>query len=170
MWDNNFEIGEQVKVIDDNTVGVVIRTSGNHVWIATESGFDEQYLKHQLIRHESLHIPDEFFSNSISPTPIDSTRPIKPIETPVVDLHYGHLDAYDKNMPKNRILPMQLRVAERACEEALAEGHDKIILIHGKGTGKLEAALKAWLDERGWKHYDADFAKYKLGATEVELR
>lgn len=173
MWDKNFEIGDQVRVIDDNTVGIVVRRDGNHVWIATESGFDEQYLQHQLIKHDGLHIPDEFISQTPTPRPvkrINISKGKKKQNTPVIDLHFGHLEGYNKSLPKNKILPLQLSEAMKACENILASGGDRIILIHGKGEGKLETELKKLLDERGWKHYDADFTLYKLGATEIELR
>lgn len=87
----------------------------------------------------------------------------------VLDLHYGQLENYSKQLPTQFILKRQVKTAIDGIIKAKEEGYSKIILIHGKGRGVLELEIKKWLDKEGYYHYDADFSRYKLGATEVEL-
>ncbi|MXV38905.1 hypothetical protein GO491_09515 [Flavobacteriaceae bacterium Ap0902] len=87
----------------------------------------------------------------------------------VLDLHYGNLENYSKQLPTNHILEKQIAAAINGIEKAKSEGFEKIILVHGKGKGILEREVKKYLAGYGYTFYDANFAQYKLGATEVEL-
>ncbi|MGI9526448.1 MAG: Smr/MutS family protein [Weeksellaceae bacterium] len=87
----------------------------------------------------------------------------------VLDLHYGNLETYSKQLPTKHILEKQLTAAIRGIEKAKRDGFKKIILVHGKGKGVLEAEVKKYLVMHCYNFYDANFNQYKLGATEVEL-
>ena len=86
-----------------------------------------------------------------------------------IDLHYGQLENYDRLLAKNLILSRQMASLKRSMERAKENGFDRVVIIHGKGEGVLESEVKKWLNEMGYHFYDADFQRYKLGATEVEL-
>ncbi|AFL98307.1 Smr/MutS family protein [Ornithobacterium rhinotracheale] len=86
-----------------------------------------------------------------------------------IDLHYAQLENYDRLLAKNLILARQMNSLKKRVERAREHGYDRVVIIHGKGEGILETEVKKWLNEMGYHFYDADFQRYKLGATEVEL-
>ena len=64
-----YKIGDKVKVVDDNTFGVITEISENSVIIESEHGFDETYKFHEIL-------PDVGMEEEI-----EETRPKKPKKT-----------------------------------------------------------------------------------------
>lgn len=195
-----FKIGDKIKVIDDDLLGVVIEINGDEITVENEHGFEEVYNSHEILpdialeeeietheEKEKEHIKSqkEFYEEQIIENfsinaeayraKLEEKYKLKPKiskkrkGTFVLDLHYGQLENYSKQLPTQFILKRQIKTAIDGVLKANEEGYSKIILIHGKGKGVLELEIKKWLDKEGYYHYDADFSRYKLGATEVEL-
>jgi hypothetical protein len=87
-----------------------------------------------------------------------------------VDLHIGELVENFSNLDNNDLLNIQIEYFKKCMHEAEREKLNKIIFIHGIGNGKLKAEIHRLLQKtEGINHYDASFARYGLGATEVEF-
>ena len=217
-----YKIGDKIKVIDDNTHGVIREIKENEVIIESEDGFDFTFYFHEILpdigmeeeieesrtvketkkpvkkkkkstkfkefetkaeKEERLHqeeleklINENFAKNSDIYREKLEAKYKKEIKvskkrkgTFVLDLHYGQLENYSSQLPTSHILKRQLNAAINGIEKAKNENYKKVILIHGKGKGVLEAEVKKYLDSESYTHYDADFRQYKLGATEIEL-
>ena len=221
-----YSVGDRVKVIDDNTHGIVQEIKGHQVIISSEDGFDETYSMNEILPDVGMEeeiqeereekktlkqkpktktktktpksdkakttqlednlsdnqrelkklIEDNFVRNSdIYQEKLEQRykKEIKPSKkrkgTFVLDLHYGQLENYSTQLPTQHILKRQLNAAINGIEKAKNDNFSKVILIHGKGKGVLEAEVKKYLDSQNYTHYDADFRQYKLGATEIEL-
>jgi len=64
-------------------------------------------------------------------------------------------------------LSLQLKVARKELETAIAKKHPKIIFIHGRGAGVLKSELKSLFDTYNVDFQDASYIEYGQGATEV---
>lgn len=189
-----YKKGDRVKVIDDDLSGVVISISEEWIKVETELGFELDYAPNELLPDVGLEeeiifeAPEEEEEKIVPVTPkkekvlMDSPskktvskkgnkKKKKKWRKPAleIDLHYGQLESYDKQLPVQFILNRQMAELERRMKRAKDNGYDRVVIIHGKGEGVLESEIKKWLNEMGYAFYDADFARYKLGATEVEL-
>jgi hypothetical protein len=87
-----------------------------------------------------------------------------------VDLHIGELVDNFTNLEKNDLLQIQLQYFKNCMEEAYKEKISKVIFIHGVGNGKLKTEIYSYLQTReGIEYYDAPYARYGMGATEVNF-
>jgi dsDNA-specific endonuclease/ATPase MutS2 len=62
-----------------------------------------------------------------------------------------------------------MRHFECRLNNALTHNYVEVTFIHGVGTGKLKAAIRAELKEYGLQFIDGPFHKYGVGATVVQL-
>jgi hypothetical protein len=87
-----------------------------------------------------------------------------------VDLHIGELVENFTNLEKNDLLNIQLDYFRKCLRQAEKEKLSKIIFIHGIGNGKLKSEIINILEGmQGITYYDASFARYGMGATEVNF-
>jgi len=87
-----------------------------------------------------------------------------------VDLHIGELTDNLTNLETKDLLDIQLDYFKRCMQEAVKEKLVKIIFIHGVGNGKLKTEIvKALERTEGIEYYDAPYARYGMGATEVHF-
>jgi len=87
-----------------------------------------------------------------------------------VDLHILELTDNTINMTNADMLNMQLDYVRRCLEEAGRQHVNKLIFIHGVGNGTLKQALvKLLKNTTGLEYFDAPYARYGMGATEVKL-
>ena len=87
-----------------------------------------------------------------------------------VDLHINQLVKNPKGMGNYEILNLQLETAKRQLEFAMSKRIQKVVFIHGVGEGVLKEELRYLFNKYdSVKHYDADYQKYGLGATEVYI-
>ncbi len=164
-----FKIGDSVKVIDDDQKGIVVRIHANRITIENEFGFEETYSAHELLPDETMEIGDVKVDFLDQPTvkPKESSQQ----EIKEIDLHIGQLVDSFQNLSHFEMLQIQLRTIENEIESARAERRNRLIFIHGHGSGKLKEEMMKLLSRyTGIEVYDASFRKYKLGATEVKLR
>ncbi|MDZ4840190.1 MAG: Smr/MutS family protein [Bacteroidota bacterium] len=92
--------------------------------------------------------------------------------TDVIDLHAEALDIETRGLSNHTILTKQLHHAELCIFKAVKEKKQKLVLIHGIGTGKLKASLYELLAEQPDVHqYDeADVSKYGYGAVALYFK
>jgi hypothetical protein len=87
-----------------------------------------------------------------------------------VDLHIGELVENFTNLEKTDLLNIQLDYVRKCMKQAEKERLSKIIFIHGIGNGKLKSEIISILEGiQGITFYDASFARYGMGATEVNF-
>ena len=164
-----FQIGDKVKVIDDNQSGTVIGIRKNQIIVLNEFGFEESFHLNELIPDEKLEIgkvevfPTEKSSRKTEGNPLSEVKEI--------DLHIGQLVDSFIHLTHYEMLQIQLQKVEEEIELARTERRSRLVFIHGHGSGKLKEELMKLLNRyKGIEVYDASFRKYKLGATEVKLR
>jgi len=85
----------------------------------------------------------------------------------VVDMHIWKLVDDEMSMSKHEKFMTQLDYFNRCLDSAIEHHLDKVVFIHGVGSGKLKEEIKMILDEREIMHKPASMAEYGVGATEV---
>lgn len=87
-----------------------------------------------------------------------------------VDLHIGELVDNFTNLENSDMLNLQMNYFRKCLQQAEKEKLSKVIFIHGIGNGKLKTEISKTLQGiKGIDYYDAPYARYGMGATEVNL-
>ncbi len=173
-----FQEGDWVEVLDESIKGKIIKIEGSKLTISTEDGFPLQYEVSEVIP-----IPGEIKVTQYEAAQIKSQKDApakrrqkapKPKERNApkmeVDLHIHHLVKSTKGMSNFDILNVQLETAKRQLDFAIAKRIQKVVFIHGVGEGVLKEELHYLFKKYdNLKHYDAEYQKYGLGATEVYI-
>ncbi len=90
--------------------------------------------------------------------------------TAEVDLHIEELVEDAASLSSEQMLKTQLAYATKCLNEAIVQGVNKIVFIHGVGQGVLKKELCKELDKYSGTHYfDAPMSRYGVGATEVYI-
>lgn len=85
-----------------------------------------------------------------------------------VDLHIEELTDDDSSLSDHEKLGLQMSYFQRCVNAAIANHVQKVIFIHGVGTGVLKnEIIKELRQYKGVHFFDAPMAKYGVGATEV---
>lgn len=88
-----------------------------------------------------------------------------------LDLHIEELLDDFKGMSNAQIIQVQLQHLQKTLDTAINEHYRKLIVIHGVGNGRLKQEVCAILDTyNNLTYYDASYAKYGFGATEVKFK
>jgi hypothetical protein len=91
--------------------------------------------------------------------------------TAEVDLHIESIVGDHSKMEKSEILEKQKTLFIRCLESAIKENLQKVIFIHGVGSGSLKSEINLILKQYPNIHYfDASMQKYGCGATEVWIK
>jgi hypothetical protein len=89
-----------------------------------------------------------------------------------IDLHIENLIPDHKGLSNSEIVDIQLKALERAVYQAIMRHQERLVIIHGLGSGVLREAVHKFLREvpetsqfvNEWQ------GKYGFGATEVHFR
>ncbi len=85
-----------------------------------------------------------------------------------IDLHIEELLDDYSNMSNAEIIQVQLKYFQNALDKAMNEHFKKLIVIHGVGNGRLKQEVRALIaTNSSLKYYDASYARYGFGATEI---
>ena len=84
-------------------------------------------------------------------------------------MHIHQLTNSTRGMTNHDMLTLQLDTAKRQLEFAIRKRIQKVVFIHGKGEGVLKLELDYLFGRYDVKHYEANYQKYGLGATEVYI-
>lgn len=88
-----------------------------------------------------------------------------------IDLHIEQLMDNFVNMSNSEIIQVQLGRFINLLEAGIRNKTSKMIFIHGVGTGVLKAEIRKILDGySNLEYFDASYAKYGFGATEVIIK
>jgi dsDNA-specific endonuclease/ATPase MutS2 len=169
-----FNIGDEVKVIDENLIGRIVKIDKTKITILNEFNFEESYDINEIILNKKLNdfdLQNEIILSKNQPIDTINIKTKHPnISILEVDLHIGHLADNLNKLTKHKMLQIQLKKIRETLNIAREQKLKTVIFIHGKGKGVLKDELYKILDsENKIDYFDASFQKYKFGATEVKF-
>jgi len=174
-------IGDYIEVLDDTIKGHVVRVTPQEVTMLSTEGFELSFRPDEVvviseevpIKSAFAIIDEESLRKDLLPkrrqkAPL--TKREKSIPPMEVDLHIEQLVDSTRNMTNYDMLTLQLETARRQLEFAIAQRIQRVVFIHGVGEGVLRTELEFLLGRySNVTFYDAEYAKYGVGATEVYI-
>jgi len=164
MW----TIGQQVRFLNEIGEGTIRALRNQEALITKDDGFDYWIPIKELIPHKTIQV-DHVVQKDRSLVSKVNSKPARP-DRLEQDLHFTQLVDFPKNYDNYQMLQIQLAEARKTLEKARKAGIKRVVLIHGIGQGVLREQLHQMLERMDrLQFFDADFARYGRGATEIEL-
>lgn len=164
------KVGDTVAFIDEPGGGEVTRIEGSTFFVLTQDGFEEPFQAQELILRKSFAVGEVQAKEPVRNRPPSAESQKYQPNKLEADLHFEVLVDFPKNFGAFEKLQIQLREARKTIDKARRGGIKKVILIHGVGQGRLKEEVHSMLERMDkLTFYDANFAEYGAGATEVEL-
>lgn len=168
-----------MRLLDEPVTGTVVRGLGNDVFeVLTEDGFHYEIHGDRLIEERV----DEFDHANVFPFQLaeaegdtsnagsNQSKGHAQERILEVDLHFEALPQYSRQCHPAEILKLQLNHLREQIRHARTVKIRRLIVIHGVGEGVLRENVINLLESmERIEHFDASFAKYGRGATEVLL-
>ena len=167
-----FKVGQKVRLIDEDGEGEIIRLMGDVAIVLMEHGFEETISTELLVPAFQISINDQSIVKKVSTEKKKTSKPSKAKDKSKleVDLHAGLLIGNTAGLSNHEIVLLQLAEAKNAIDKARMQKINKVILIHGKGSGKLRSEIHKMLSHLdNLEYYDAEYRLYSHGATEIRL-
>ena len=169
-----YDRGQKVRFLERQGRGMITRVVGAQIWVEDEDGFEDCFQVSELVPDRPIPVKEvyakDFAQDQASKNPPSYQQARTPGEIKV-DLHFDKLVDFPKNYDPQRRLEMQIQIARNTLDKARRGGIRKVIIIHGVGQGLLKEEVHKLLERRDdLIFYDASYARYGRGATEVELR
>ena len=159
--------GDRVRFKDAAGSAVVTRVEGITVYVEDSFGFEHGYEEHELIPYQTMevdHIQVKDEKRKIAQPAAQQ------VDRLIIDLHSHELIESTSGWTKYEILNYQLDRARQTVSEAKRRKVSKVLIIHGKGSGRLKDEVHQMLSRMGGlNYYFADFADGGYGATEVQI-
>lgn len=166
-----FKAGDIVSFLNEVGSGRVLKVNPDGSFLVErEDGFEEAFRAAELVLRGHLAI-DRVERKDKPKAPLErgQAKPAAPRHLEQ-DLHFEQLVDYPKNYSAQEKLNIQLVSARDCLQRARRGGIKRVILIHGVGQGRLREEVHSLLERMdGLTFYDASFAEYGRGATEVEF-
>jgi DNA-nicking Smr family endonuclease len=173
-----FKVGDKVEAIDDVIKGIVSHVKGFSITVQTEDDFPMVFDARELVvitgritvsNYEIAQVKKEKELPKRRKPTVTSPKE-RNLPKMEVDLHINQLVKHPKGLGNYEMLNLQLETAKRQLEFAMSKRIQKVVFIHGVGEGILKEELRYLFNKYdNVKHYDADYQKYGLGATEVYI-
>lgn len=179
---NSFKIGDKVEAIDNAISGVIKSIDNKNITIESTDGFLLTFSPKELIlvkKDSIFKITNQEVENSkkskdsvIKKKSIeDFTKTKTNYKTQEVDLHIDKLLKNYKHLSNYEILNHQLNTAKYHLDNAINNKIQKIVFIHGIGTGVLRTELEYLFQKyENTNFQDADYSKYGNGAIEIYFK
>jgi len=163
-----FKIGDSVKFKDAAGEGLVVKIVGSEIWVEDGFGFDRPYEAYELLLKEQSM---EVGVVPVKDKPLSKSGPAQQqMDRLIIDLHSHELFESTQGMMRYDILNHQIQRAADTIYEARRRNISKVLIIHGKGKGRLQEEVHDLLRRMGgYEFYFADFTEGGYGATEVRL-
>lgn len=176
----HFEIGEKVIFLNDTGSGIIREfKDSNTVIIEDETGFDRPVPVNELVKIQG----DQSRSINANVVEFLSEEELAEIQHKSsgdhlkrfpdfweIDLHTHNILETEAGMSSGALLNYQLLAFKEAFEEARQKRVPRLVVIHGIGKGVLKSEIRTFLSHKdGIEFYDASFAEYGKGATEVRI-
>ena len=129
---NRFFTGDQVKVYDQAHVGEIVAIIGERATIAFE--------------HIVINLPLNQLKQ-VTPGVQDTAYPLAKKSTPrVMNLSAGEFSSFSPAIDLHGMyVTTALEAIDRWIDKALLLGHQRLKIIHGKGSGILRREIRAYL-------------------------
>jgi len=171
-----FKIGDHISMLNEPITGIIEHINNPYIIFLDQDGFEHECLMPEIVPNLNLHnLIDKGLEEGIQSkkeaNPISETKKIskkrngsKILE---VDLHIQELVESEKGMRNIDMLNLQLQTATKQMEYAMQNKIQRVVFIHGIGTGVLKKELHLLLKKYKVEIYEASYSKYGQGATEV---
>ena len=166
-----FKLGDKILFKTENHKGEIVKINSTYkVTVQTEDGFEVLASVKDLVKVEVNTDKESAYGNYIHQKDNDakaSNSFKKERSTTVlkVDLHIELLTNNYQYLDNFEIVQIQLNECHLKIEKALNSNYQKIIIVHGIGTGSLKTEVHKLL-----RNYNLRFYLSKdAGATEVML-
>lgn len=166
-----FTIGDKVLFKKDDLKGEIIRVNSLYkVTVLTTDGFEMSISIKDLVKVESgtdkaISYGEIGYSKDKIAKTLKSQKQENSQSILKVDLHIELLTDNFQYMDNFEIVQIQLDLCQKKIEKALNSNYQKIIIVHGIGTGVLKAEVHKLLS-----HYQLRYYLSKdSGTTEVML-
>ena len=179
----SFKLGDVVEVLDDAITGKIIKIKDTDITIETTDGFDLDFKEHELIlvgepsiikQAAKYHDIEKAKTEKITQKyhRVNTEKKSKKEDFVLeVDLHIEKLVKSFKHMTNFDILNLQVDTARGQLEFAIKNRIPKVVFIHGMGEGVLKSELEFLFGRYPEITFqDANYRKYGLGATEIQLK
>ena len=166
-----FNVGDKVLFKKEKQSGIIVKLNSLYkVTVQTEDGFEVTASTKDLVKVEGntdkasaygnhFHLKDS--DNKLS----NSFKRDKSATVLKVDLHIELLTSNYHYLDNFEIVQIQLNECHNKIEKALNSNYQKLIIVHGIGTGRLKTEVHKLL-----RNYNLRFFLSKdAGATEVML-
>jgi len=160
-----------VRLLDEAREGVVEALKGDEALVRFDPDFAEWVPVRDLVQGQlPLEALSGGYVKEVSSTPkTGSQRSETGLKE--VDLHLGALLDFPGRLSASEALEFQLKTAKQALSDCRRARIPRLVLIHGVGEGVLKAKIAEWLEGvEDIEFYDASYALYGRGATEVRIR
>ncbi|MCR9153528.1 MAG: Smr/MutS family protein [Bacteroidetes bacterium] len=166
-----FKVGDIVSLINGTETGTILQLEADRAELMMDHGFEEWIPLNELVPRKPLPI-GEVRSKDRPATRLEKGRAqAHAPEQLELDLHFESLVDFPKNFSAHEKLQIQLKEARNIIDRARRGGIKRVILIHGVGQGRLRDEIYHLLERMDrLDFFDASFARYGKGATEVVLR
>jgi len=166
-----FKLGDKILFKTENLKGEIVRINSEYkVTVHTEDGFDVLAYIKDLVKIEINTDKDIAYGNYFHQKDSDnksgnSFKRDKSATVLKIDLHIELLSVSYQYLDNFEIVQIQLNECHLRIEKALHSNYEKLIIVHGIGTGRLKAEVHKLL-----RNYNLRFYLSKdAGATEVML-
>jgi len=170
---NKLNLGDHVGVISDTLTGIIVKVESQLITIECEDGFEYTYKADELVINKDWNkLINQSDEQDLSIKSTGSKIQFKVKKgnfIKEVDLHIHELIDSESGMSNFDKLSLQLKVARKELETAIAKKHPKIIFIHGRGAGVLKNELISLFKNYQVDFHDASYTEYGQGATEVVI-
>ncbi len=171
-----FKVGDKVALIDEPVTGTIVKIKNNKVVIIDDDDFEYTCMLHEIVLNSNLtELIDEVSKTKPNDAKTVSSKKNTKRKTKnksnilEVDLHIHELISSEKGMSNFEMLSIQLSEAKNKLEDAIKNKNQRIVFIHGIGTGVLKKELYNLFKRYPVEYTDASYQKYGRGATEVYI-
>jgi len=166
-----FKVGDKVLFKKEKQSGIIVKVNSLYkVLVETTDGFEVNIaLKDLVLISENTNTSSAYGTNFYSKDTEENKRVVSKQQRSQsvlkIDLHIELLTNNSQYMDNFEIVQIQLDACQKKVEHALNSNFQKLIIVHGIGTGVLKAEVHKLLSNYKLRFYLTKDA----GATEVML-
>ena len=166
-----FKLGDKILFKTENQKGEIVKINSTYkVTVQTEDGFEvlasiKDLVKVEVNTDKAIAYGNDFHLKDNNIKSSNSFKRDKSATVLKIDLHIELLSINYQYLDNFEIVQIQLNECHLRIEKALNSNYQKLIIVHGIGTGSLKTEVHKLL-----RNYNLRFYLSKdAGATEVML-
>jgi DNA mismatch repair protein MutS2 len=166
---SNFKIGDRVTLSKSTEKGKITKINENEVTVMLDFGIEITCKPNELVQDINELIKGKVKLNTLGKPIITDKKEVKQKE---VDLHIDPIRFEKLHLNGASSLQLQLQQLQLFIDTQYKKRNLDIIVIHGKGSGKLKNAVIDYLNNHPYvlSHKPANEWEYGNGAVEVKLK